>query len=154
MAAKGLQNPFSVLKTSQDLQTLFMMFPRLRSQLRDIHAQTQAPTDDSLAHDNHMDDHQSFRGRGSGRGRGGRGRGRGPWTPERGTQDGLAALRRAQQEYGKGGEGVREFEQLVLKLVTTHGQLHDGIDAAAIVQREVAEENARIISQLLNGEDY
>jgi hypothetical protein len=131
------------------------MYPRLRSQLRAVHEATQPPNEDTDSLEDRENNFQhGFRGRGNGRGRGGRGRGRGPWTQERGTENGLNALRRAKQEYGKGGEGVRDFADLVLKLVVAHNQSLGAPDATELVQQEVAEENARIISQLLNGEGY
>jgi len=73
----------------------------------------------------------------------------GHWNSDRGTQEGIDALSRAKLEYGRGGEGVREYANLVLKLVAA-----DGVDVAQLVQDEVAEENAKIIAQLLNGDPY
>lgn len=73
----------------------------------------------------------------------------GPWNSDRGTQDGIDALGKAKLEFGKAGEGVREYANLVLKLVAA-----DGVDVARLVQDEVAEENAKIIAQLLNGDAY
>lgn len=147
-AAAGAPNPFAAVETSQDLQTLFMMFPRLRCQLRDIHNATLPPTEDELMEQQLDERESSSRGRGRGRGRGGRGRGRGPWTQERGTKNGVRALQHAKAEYGKGGEGIREFADLVLRLVSGDG----GPDGVELVQQEVIDENTRIIAQLLSGE--
>jgi len=151
-AASG--NIFSVLENSQKLQTLFMMYPRLRTQLREIYNATLPPTEDSPSFGSgHDGSHQqSQRGRGGGRGginRGGSMRQQGHWNSDRGTQEGIDALSRAKLEYGRGGEGVREYANLVLKLVAA-----DGVDVAQLVQDEVAEENAKIIAQLLNGDPY
>lgn len=147
-AAAGLPNPFAAIETSQDLQTLFMMFPRLRCQLRDIHHATLPPTEEELM-EQQLDERESAsRGRGRGRGRGGRGGGRGPWTQERGTKNGVRALQNAKGEYGKGGEGMREFADLVLRLISGD----DGPDGMELVQQEVMDENTKIIAQLLSGE--
>lgn len=145
---------FSVLENSQKLQALFVMYPHLRSQLREIYRTTLPPTNDYLAcglgHDASYQ--QVQRGRGGGRGvisRAGSTKQQGPWNSDRGTQEGIDALSRAKLEFGKGGEGVREYANLVLKLVAA-----DGVDVAQLVQDEVAEENAKIIAQLLNGDPY
>lgn len=144
------RNAFTVLEGSKELQTLFMMYPRLRSQLRDIYTATLPSTEGSSSMSGHYYEHQQLqRGRGRGRGRGGRVRDRGPWNTDRGTQDGIDALCDAKEQYGKGGEGIREYAELVLKLVAA-----EGVDVAQLVQQEVAEENAKIIAQLLNGDSY
>jgi len=57
-------------------------------------------------------------------------------------------LCKAREAYGKDGEAVREYSRLVLKILAGDGD----VDAAEQIQKELAEENARIISQLLNGE--
>jgi hypothetical protein len=135
-----------VLESSQKLQALFIMYPRLRAQLRDVYNATLPPTEDS----NQESPYPQFqRGRGGGRGGMGRGGRQGPWNSDRGTQNGIDALGKAKVEFGKDGEGVREYANLVLKLVAA-----DGVDVARLVQDEVAEENAKIIAQLLNGDAY
>ncbi|KFY13529.1 hypothetical protein V491_06368 [Pseudogymnoascus sp. VKM F-3775] len=144
-------NIFSVLESSQKLQSLFIMYPRLRSQLREIYSATLPPTDDpnTLGPNNDHSYSQFQRGRGGGRGGRGNSSRPGPWNSDRGTQDGIDALGKAKLEFGKAGEGVREYANLVLKLVAA-----DGVDVARLVQDEVAEENARIIAQLLNGDAH
>ncbi|OBT50736.1 hypothetical protein VE04_09106 [Pseudogymnoascus sp. 24MN13] len=145
-------NIFSVLESSQKLQSLFIMYPRLRSQLREIYSASRPPADDpnTFGSNNDHSFPQFQRGRGGGRGGMGRGNSRsGPWNSDRGTQDGIDALGKAKLEFGKAGEGVREYANLVLKLVAA-----DGVDVARLVQDEVAEENAKIIAQLLNGDAY
>jgi hypothetical protein len=69
------------------------------------------------------------------------------WNQDRGIQNGIDALSIAKDHYGKAGEGVREYAGLVLKLVAM-----EGVDVAHLVQEEVAQENASIIAQMLNGE--
>jgi hypothetical protein len=90
----------------------------------------------------------SYGGRGGGQmGRGGRTQDNRPWTTDRGTQDGIDVLAENKVQYGKGGEGIREYSELVMKLVSL-----EGVDVAKLVQEEVADENAKIIAQLLNGD--
>jgi hypothetical protein len=150
LSAAGARNPFSVLEDAKDLQTLFMVYPRLRAQLREIYSATLHPGDEfASSTEQYENNPQSYRGGARGRGRTGRGRGRGPWNTDRGTQDGIDALCDAKEQYGKGGEGVREYADLVLKLVSM-----EGMDVARLVQDEVAEENAKIIAQLLHGDSY
>ncbi|KAI9738549.1 MAG: hypothetical protein M1818_005446 [Claussenomyces sp. TS43310] len=153
--ATRADNPFLVFDSARELETLFLMYPRLRSQLRDIYLATQPPSEDGIGPEfHHMEASRGSKSRGGGRSRLGNRAGsgtreRGPWNPDKGTQDGIDALSKAKDEYGKGGEGMREFVALVLKLVDV-----DGVDVARMVQEEVAEENARIITQMLTGEGY
>ncbi len=127
-----------------------MMYPRLRSQLRDIYTATLPPTDDSTDTIGHYEDKgYAYRGRVKGKSRNGAGKDRASWNTDRGTQDGIDALCSAKEQYGKGGEGVREYTELVLKFVSM-----EGVDVARMVQEEVAEENAKIIAQLLNGDSF
>lgn len=72
-----------------------------------------------------------------------------PWNQDRGTQEGIDALSASKLEYGRGGEAVREFSNLVLKLVAA-----DGVDVAQLVQDEISGENAKVINQLLHGDSY
>lgn len=149
-SAAGSRNPFTVLEDAKELQTLFMVYPRLRSQLRDIYTATLPSMDGSIGTTGQYEDQSySHRGRGRGKGRTGRGRDKASWNTDRGTQDGIDALCSAKEQYGKGGEGVREYAELILKLVSM-----EGVDVARLVQEEVAEENAKIIAQLLNGDSF
>jgi hypothetical protein len=142
------RNPFTILEGAKELETLFMIYPRLRSQLRDIYTATLPPTDDSIGTTRQFDDQScNYKGKGKGKGRNVRVRDRASWNTDRGTQDGIDALCSAKEQYGKGGEGVREYAELVLRFVST-----EGLDVARLVQEEVAEENAKIIAQLLNGD--
>ncbi|KFY58093.1 hypothetical protein V497_05025, partial [Pseudogymnoascus sp. VKM F-4516 (FW-969)] len=47
VAGSSQGNIFSVLESSQKLQALFIMYPRLRAQLRDVYNATLPPTEDS-----------------------------------------------------------------------------------------------------------
>lgn len=76
-----------------------------------------------------------------------RGHNRSQWTPEAGIKDSIEVFGRAKEDHGKAGEGIREFEALVLKLLDT-----DDRDVAQLVKDEMQDENTRLIQQLLNGE--
>jgi len=141
LAGAGCRNPFLALEISPELQTLFRTFPRLRSQLRDIYSAALPPPHNDVELDRRNTSSHFSRGRG-----GGRGHTRTPWTRDVGIKEGVGALRRAKEEYGQDGEGVREYADLVLRTISG-----DGLDAAQIVQQEIVEENARIIAQLLHG---
>lgn len=67
------------------------------------------------------------------------------WTPDVGLLKGREALGNAREAWGKDGEGVREYGELVLRIV-------DGIDADEVVRQELEKENARIVRALLEGE--
>lgn len=140
-AAAGLYSPFSRLEASQELQALFKAFPDLRSQLRDIHAATLPPPacdTDGKHFGDHSHNKKEF-------GLGRVGRGKGPWTQDHAMQSGICALHKAKHEYGKRGEGVREYSDLVLRTLLGHGNE---------VHQEIADENAKLISQLLNSQTY
>jgi hypothetical protein len=114
ISAAGFREPFAGLDESTELRALFARYPRLRTQLEEIYAATQAP-------------------------------GGSQWTADRGLENGAVALGRARAACGPDGEGVREFSRLVLRVVGGEGSVD-------VIQREVAEENARIVEQLLRGE--
>ena len=154
------QNPFSVLQNTAELKSLFLTYPRLKSQLREIYSATLPVSDDQASarqfsgpyqqqfHKSYLDQYDN-RGRGRGRIRGGHNGtvNKGPWTPDQGVQNGIDAFCRAREDDGKDGEGVREYADLVMKLVT-----YDGSDVEKMVHDEVAEDNARLIAQLLSGD--
>lgn len=151
---------FEKLGASKELEILFTQYPRLKSQLRDIYAFTNPPTEFGMGMNQYAPQPQNQYGHDDsrgGRGRGGRGgysgrqngKPKGPWTTDQGMQDAIDAFGRAKEEYGKGGEGIREYQNLVMKMVRA-----DGEDVSQIVQAEIAEENSRLISALLNAEQY
>jgi len=138
VAAAGYKGPFSALDDSKELQMLFKMYPRLASQLEEINAATLPPTPGQ-----ENDAHSQYPNGGSkGFRRSGKEQ---PWNPDRGLENGVRALCRAREAYGKDGEGVREYSKLILQIVAGE----EGIDT---IRKEMEEENVRIISQLLNGE--
>lgn len=139
-AAANTGNIFSVLEHSQKLQQLFVMYPDLRKRLRDIYNATLPPTELGSTYGSAGSSHQFQYGRESKVL---------PWNQDRGTQEGIDALSTSKLEYGRGGEAVREFSNLVLKLVTA-----DGVDVAQLVHDEISGENAKLIHLLNNGGAY
>lgn len=111
------------------------MYPRLPSQLDEINQATLRPIDEPG-----MDSPFS-------RGKGG-GRKEEPWNQDRGMQNGVQALCQAREAGGRDGEGIREFGKLILQILSRE----EALDVAALIEKELAEENARIIQQLLNRE--
>ena len=67
------------------------------------------------------------------------------WNQDRGLEKGREALDRAREAWGKDGEGVREYGELVLRIV-------EGVDSEEVVRRELDRENARIVQAILDGE--
>lgn len=130
VAAAGYKGPFAALDTSKELQELFTRYPRLQSQLEAINTATLPPVDG-----------QNF---GHGR-KGGKGE---PWNSDRGLQKGVVALSKARNTSGEDGKSIREFSRLVLQILSGE----EGAQAAEVIQKEIAEENTRIIEQLLNHE--
>ncbi len=133
-------NIFSVLEHSQKLQQLFLMYPSLRRRLGGIYFSTLTPSEPQSTYGSGDSKHRFQYGRETKVL---------PWNNDRGTQEGIDNLSAAKLEYGSGGEAVREFASLVLKLVAA-----DGVDVAQLVQDEISGENAKIIAQLLNGGNY
>lgn len=70
------------------------------------------------------------------------------WTPEGGMERGVRALARARG--GEDGEGVREFERLVLgRVESDNGEDGDGRQGA---WKEEVQESVRVVERLLRGE--
>ncbi|KAH8812506.1 hypothetical protein F5884DRAFT_311366 [Xylogone sp. PMI_703] len=156
------RGPFAALEDSQELQELFRIYPNLPSQLEAIYSATLPPTSSSSdgGNNNHSNNNNNLNATtqsnfrnwaangAGGNKRSGRGGKNQPWNQDIGLQCGVQALCRAREVFGKDGEAVREYSKLVLKLLSDE----EGVDVAEQIQKELAEENARIISQLLNGE--
>ncbi|TVY49630.1 hypothetical protein LOCC1_G000349 [Lachnellula occidentalis] len=132
VAAAGYKGPFAALDSSKELQELFRKHPSLRSQLEDINSATLPPVE------------------GCGFGQGGSRRGGKvePWNSDRGLQKGVQALSKARDTSGEDGRCIREYSRLVLDILSGE----EGAQAAEVIQKEMAEENTRIIEQLLNNE--
>ncbi|RDW75595.1 hypothetical protein BP5796_06416 [Coleophoma crateriformis] len=129
---KGYRDPFTALDDSEQLKELFKMFPNLSKQLNEVYSATLPPLDTDepigLAVGNYK-----------------KGPRREVWNRDKGTQNGIQALCRARETYGRDGEGVREFSRLVLQIVSGE----DNNAAVELIEKEIAEENAKIIQQLL-----
>ena len=67
------------------------------------------------------------------------------WNQDRGLEKGREALGQAREAWGKDGEGVREYGELVLRIV-------EGVDSEDLVHQELDRENERIVRALLDGE--
>jgi hypothetical protein len=135
-AAAGYKGPFERLGESQELRTLFEQYPNLQSQLNEIDEATLRPLN---KHDDNQDELSARHGRP-------KQRSQRPWSQDQGVQFGVQALSKARHVFGKDGEGVREFSRLVLQVVSGDSF----IDIRAQIQKELADENTRIVSQLLN----
>lgn len=146
IAAAGQKSPFAILSTSQELLALFKQFPNLPSQLDAIDVATLRPVDQDFGGDGGKQRFGRTNGFGGGGGRGNKKEE--PWNPDRGLQKGVLALQAARRKYGKDGEGVREYGELVLQLLARDEEM----DAERQIQVEIAEENERVIRQLLDGE--
>lgn len=95
--------PFQILEQSEQLQFLFNKYPRLRSQLLDIHAATLEPTSaKSKIPASLLKDLPSNGG---------------GWNPEKGIASGKEALRKARTVAGEDGEAIREYSELVLHIM-------------------------------------
>lgn len=133
VAAAGYKGPFAALDSSKELQELFRKHPNLRSQLEDINSATLPP-----AEGNRFGEGGSRRG----------GKREEPWNVDRGLQKGVEALSKARNTNGDDGRCIREYSRLVLQILSDV----EGDQAAELIQKEIAEENARIVEQLLNNE--
>ncbi|RFU34156.1 hypothetical protein B7463_g2140, partial [Scytalidium lignicola] len=147
VSAARSRGPFAALEESKELQELFKIYPNLSSQLEAIYSATLPPTSNDTGGDARAPNNQSNIRNWPGARRSGKGSNR-PWNQDIGLQCGVQALCKAREAFGKDGEAVREYSKLVLKILSSD----DRVDAAEQIQKELAEENARIISQLLNGE--
>ncbi len=114
---------------SKELQTLFKMYPQLPSLLDEINTATLRPLEEF---DNSTQNGFSRRKKEE------------SWTFDRGLEKGREALNRARDT----DEGVREYSKLILQILSGEA----GASAAELVQKELAEENAKIIEALLKGE--
>lgn len=135
-AVAGRSHILAPLLASPELQRLFTVYPSLREHLREIYNASQPPIDEIYS--NH--------------GRYTSGRDKMFWTKEQGTRDGVEALKAAKRVFGMDGQGVREFADLVLKTISSENAINGNLDEPTAIQRQVQDENAQMITQLLNGE--
>ncbi|KAL7799714.1 hypothetical protein V8C37DRAFT_398601 [Trichoderma ceciliae] len=131
-------NPFSALATSDKLQVLFKKYPNLPNQLLEIHAATQPPTEapDAAAKAIPASLMQGLPPN----------NGRATWNHDIGIKNGKAALRRARKASGEDGEAIREYTELILHIMNQTGEKNN---AAAYVQRRIAEQDTALIERLL-----
>lgn len=99
-------NPFGVLETSDKLQILFQKYPRLPDQLIKIHDATRPPSSATTP----FNPSESRRLE------------KAMWDRATGLRKGKEALQRAREAEGEEGEGVREYQELVLHLLSEDGK--------------------------------
>ncbi|KAF8863571.1 hypothetical protein BDZ45DRAFT_583713 [Acephala macrosclerotiorum] len=133
IAGKAFKGPFAALDDSPDLRLLFKLYPNLPKLLDSIHTATLPSIDEYTT---------------SGLPTRARKGNEQPWNSDRGLQKGVEALKKARNSDGKDGEGLREYSRLILQILAGE----EGMTTEQIIQKELAEENARIIEQLLNGD--
>jgi zinc finger HIT domain-containing protein 3 len=117
------------LDDSRELQLLFQMYPKLPALLDEINTATLRPLEEL----NHLPQTRYSKGKKEQ-----------PWTYDRGLEKGREALNRLRDT----DEGVSEYSTLVLQILSGDA----GISAAELVEKELKEENAKIIEALLQGE--
>jgi hypothetical protein len=117
------------LDDSKDLQLLFKTYPKLPALLDQINTATLRPLEelDDLPQNVYS-----------------KGKKEQSWTYDRGLEKGREALNRLRDK----DEGVREYSTLVLQILSGDA----GISAAQLVEKELKEENTKIIEALLQGE--
>ncbi|RKF76720.1 putative zinc finger family protein [Golovinomyces cichoracearum] len=130
-----IREPFTSLDESEDLQTLFKIYPNLSKILGKIHEATLPPSVDCNACPNLP------------QGRSGRAKKEPPWTSDIGLQKGVNALHAAQLTGDVDGEAVRAYSQLVLSIV--HGNPEES--AVDRIRQEMVEHDTKIIERLLIG---
>ncbi|UKZ90043.1 uncharacterized protein TrAFT101_005076 [Trichoderma asperellum] len=133
-------NPFSALATSDKLQLLFKKYPNLPNQLLEIHDATQPPPESPDAVSKAIPA-SLMKGLPASNNSG-----RGQWNHDIGIKNGKAALRKARKASGEDGEAIREYTELILHIMN---ETNDRNDAAAYVQRQIAEQDTALIERLL-----
>ncbi|KAG6190746.1 hypothetical protein E4U36_001860 [Claviceps purpurea] len=128
----GSLNPFRVLDTSDDLRRLFRKYPNLAEQLLTIFAATQPPEE---APDKRI---PASLMQGVAK--------KETWNHDIGIKNGKEALRKARDLKGEAGEAVREYSELVLHLMNTGD---DKGQASTVLQRQVAQEDSKLIEKLM-----
>ncbi|EHK15892.1 uncharacterized protein TRIVIDRAFT_164160 [Trichoderma virens Gv29-8] len=131
-------NPFSALATSDKLQLLFSKYPNLPNQLLEIHAATQPPPEAPDAATKAIPA-SLMKGLPANSGKA-------TWNHDIGIKNGKAALRRARKASGEDGEAIREYTELILHIMNETGEKNN---AAAFVQRQIAEQDTALIERLL-----
>ncbi|KAF7887658.1 hypothetical protein EAF00_009952 [Botryotinia globosa] len=123
LAAANAKGPFEPLDNSKELEELFKRYPNLRSHLETVDAATLRPTG--------FNSHK--------------------WNQDQGWENGRKALQTARGYYGKDGEGIREYCELVLRLLGDRDE-QDEEAAAEILRKEALVESTRVVRALLESE--
>jgi zinc finger HIT domain-containing protein 3 len=136
-------DPYKVLLDhTSDFKNLFTRYPTLEKRLCSIYEQTLRPTDDG--------DSGYRNGLPWKLGKGGQPPHKDePWTFEKGLRKGAAALRLARMDPSEGGDGVREYCELVLYVLGKQ----DNRDVTNIVRSEIVQEETRVIERLLREDE-
>lgn len=109
------------LESSVELQRLYLQYPRLRDQLKEIYESTREPSNDRFDIQSLSRERGGYRGRSRGRGHGyRRERVAGLWSQQKGFKAGLHQLRELRPFKGDEGEGLRGFSELVSSLGNDH----------------------------------
>jgi len=136
---KKSTHPFSVLDDSKELQRLFARYPMLKAKLERIHDTTLPGEEDDVQKGGLPRKPQPSQTHG---------RKPAVWTPEVGLRRAQQALRRARTDPGEDGDGVREYCELVVHLLSRAGRT----DATEMVRHEVVQEEVKAIEWLMNTE--
>lgn len=123
LAAANAKGPFEPLDNSKELEALFKKYPNLRSHLETVDAATLRPTG--------FNSHK--------------------WNQDQGWENGRKALQNAKCYYGKDGEGIREYCELVLRLLGDEDE-QDEEAAAELLRKEALAESTRVVRALLESE--
>lgn len=157
-AAQQPTNPFTALDSSPILAQLFVKYPQLLSQLKEIYAATQPPPGE---------EHKMLPG-GLPWAVGGSGsRGKRRWDRDEGMRKGREALAKARSLPGPEGEGVREFAELVKMLISSSGRAAEGPSATGIggvgehaatdaelrIRQELVEQDVELVKHLMAAEN-
>lgn len=144
IAAAKSKGPFAALDDSLELfQHLFKQYPRLSQQLLEIESASQRPVteEQTIAQLDLITQYTFEKGKGAFKNR--------PWDQNRGNDSGVQALRNARRVYGKDGEGVRQYGELVLQILNRANAVDDAVETIAQERRD---EDARVINELLQVE--
>ncbi|KAI1780461.1 hypothetical protein F4818DRAFT_435667 [Hypoxylon cercidicola] len=122
-----------------EYKALLRKYPNLERLLWDIAVATDPPSDNGSAHGKH--------GAMPGSVKGGR-KPNQPWTKDMGYENGVEALRRTREAPGDDRDALKEYCELVRQYSAKREYV-----AATKVRREVAQDDARAISNLLRAEE-
>jgi len=144
VAAARSKGPFAALDDSLELfKELFRQYPRLSQQLLEIESASQRPAteEEAVAQLDLINQYSFEKGKGGVKVR--------PWDQNRGNDSGVQALRNARRVYGKDGEGVRQYGELILQILNRANTVDDAVET---IEQERRDEDARVINELLQVE--